>query len=535
MPRRLPLPWALLALVGALYAWNLGTPELSPTDEARSGVIVRDMVEGGRWLLPRTPDGFLCEKPPAYYGLAALATAAFGNSEGILRGVSVVMAMGALAATWALVRHFGTPRAATLALLALASNLLFLHSAREAMVDMTFTCFMTAGMAAYAAARTGRWTPWRSAGFCGVAFGLAVLAKGPLGLALPLGVIGGDLLVETRGRVLKSRRWWGPGAAAISITLLLPCVWYVPGLLRGGREFLETCLLSENFRMPLGRAEGIGVSHHKPFFYYAGRQLAALLPCLILLPALGPWWRDPASARARRFLAAWAGVGFLLFQLAANKRSYYLVPLQPAFAAALGLGFHRALESFPQNRWLVWCVRAPGFIVAFASTAGLVLLLLRPALLPYPELLEARDLRVAAFLVTGIAVGVLLLRTAGLGPGRLAAASGILALFSIAVRSGLVDEIEGSLDETRPFVREMLGKLPPGATPVVLPPIRGYGVDYYWPVPLVHDDAAARAADYVLVRRSRLPALPGRWLPMGAWTFSHDAERDLLLVRKEEP
>ena len=56
----------ILAVVAVLYAWNLGAPELTDTDESRSGVIVRDMVEGGRWLLPRTPDGYLSEKPPAY-------------------------------------------------------------------------------------------------------------------------------------------------------------------------------------------------------------------------------------------------------------------------------------------------------------------------------------------------------------------------------------------------------------------------------------------------------------------------------------
>jgi hypothetical protein len=54
--------WLLIGFLALLFCWNLGRVELSVTDEARSAVIVRDMVEDGHWLLPRTPDGYLCEK-----------------------------------------------------------------------------------------------------------------------------------------------------------------------------------------------------------------------------------------------------------------------------------------------------------------------------------------------------------------------------------------------------------------------------------------------------------------------------------------
>ena len=101
----------LLALVLALYAWNLGAPELTDTDESRSGVIVRDMVEGGHWLLPRTPDGYLCEKPPAYYVTSAVLSSALGRSEAVLRGVSVAAALGTLAITAWLAGLYGSRRA----------------------------------------------------------------------------------------------------------------------------------------------------------------------------------------------------------------------------------------------------------------------------------------------------------------------------------------------------------------------------------------------------------------------------------------
>src|SRR6516164_7800892 len=120
--RNHPVAW-LLGLVAILYFWDLGRVELSVTDEARSGMIARDMLEGN-FLLPRTPDGYLVEKPPAYYATCALLGATFGVNEWTLRGVSAMAALATLAATAWIVLFFGRPRAAALAVAALASNVL---------------------------------------------------------------------------------------------------------------------------------------------------------------------------------------------------------------------------------------------------------------------------------------------------------------------------------------------------------------------------------------------------------------------------
>jgi len=260
-----PVAW-LLGLVAVLYFWDLGRVELSVTDEARSGMIARDMLEGN-FLLPRTPDGYLVEKPPAYYATCALLGATFGVNEWTLRGVSAMAALATLAATAWIVLFFGTPRAAALAVAALASNVLFFTAARTALVDMVLTLFLTVGFAGYIAGRLGRISPERATGICGLAFGLAVLSKGPSLLAVPIAALGGDLLIETRGRFWSVRRPWAPVLGAIVLAVAVSILWYGPGLAIGKGEFLETSILSENFRMPFGHASGIGVSHHKPLYY----------------------------------------------------------------------------------------------------------------------------------------------------------------------------------------------------------------------------------------------------------------------------
>ncbi|MBV8880651.1 MAG: phospholipid carrier-dependent glycosyltransferase, partial [Planctomycetaceae bacterium] len=522
----------LLGLTALLYCWNLGLVELSVTDEARSGMIVRDMVDG-HWLLPRTPDGYLVEKPPAYYGPCAVLGGIFGVNEWTLRGVSVLAALGTLLVTAWIVRLFGSSRAAWLAAAALASNVLFLSTARDALVDMTLTFFLTLGFCGYFAGRLGRLSPARSVLVSGLGFGLAVLSKGPLGLALPLVVCGGEVLIETRGRFWTARGYWGPALGTVGVAVLIAALWYVPGLIVGKGEFLETSILSENFRMPVGKAAGIGVSHRKPWSYYGLRQAAGLLPMLPLLVALPAWLRDPASRDARRLLGCWAAFGFLLFQVAANKRIYYLVPLQPAFAAMIGLAADRWAERKDGPRWSFLGV---GVALAAAGLACVALAFVRPSLsarhgAEIVQEIAVQRLWVAGFgLLFAAAGGGMVLASRG-SPSRMLGSAVALSMLVVAGRNGVGDRFEARFNKSRPFVRDCAPQVPEIATVVLCPPVRGYSIDFYWPGRVVRSERAAQQADYVLVARAKAAKVQGRFDTLGVWKEG-DEDQDVLLLRR---
>ncbi|MBI3856717.1 MAG: glycosyltransferase family 39 protein [Planctomycetes bacterium] len=531
--------WMLIGVLGVVFCWNLGRVELSVTDEARSAVIVRDMVEGGRWLLPRTPDGYLCEKPLAYYGACALLGSVFGIHEWTLRGVSVLMGIAAMFMTWILARLYGPPRAARLAVVALAANVLFIGSARDAMVDMTLAFFLTAGLTAYFAARVGRISPWRAALLCGAAFGLATLSKGPLGIALPIAVAGGDALMEHRGRFWRAFSWWKQGLAALALAVALSCAWYVPGYLRGGMEFLETCLLGENFRMPFGKTKGIGVAHEKNLLYYFGVQLAAILPLLPFLPALVSWMRDRGSDPARRHLAAWLGFGFLLFEIAANKRMYYLIPLQPAVAAMIALAAEQAMKK-NETRPLRTMSLITGIVVLIAML-GTAVFCVRPSLLAglregsVAEAISHQRGWIAVASVGLLGIGAMLVYAARRGPEALMRGAIALALFVVLFRFGVYDRLEAEFDRTRPFIASVVPKLPDGISPVLVPPIKGYSLEFYWPGGLVRDERAAGLSEYLLVARPNLKAVPPPYETLGTWKYGPQGRDDVLLLRKESP
>jgi len=529
--RKHPAAW-LIGLVGLLYLWNLSLVELSVTDEARSGMIVKDML-AGHWLLPRTPDGYLVEKPPAFYGSCALLGSLFGVNEWTLRGVPVLAALGTLAVAAWIVRLYGSPLAAWVTVAALASNIIFLQSARDAMVDMMLTFFLTVGFAGYAAAKLGRLTPEQATGICGIAFGLALLSKGPLGLALPIAVCGGDFLIETKGRLWRLRRPLAPVLGVLLLAVAVAGLWYIPGLLMGKGEFLETSILSENFRMPLGQSTGIGGVHKRPPYYYAGLQLSALLPALPLLAALPGWFRDPSSRNARRVLCCWAAFGFLLFQVVSNKRSYYLVTLQPAFAAMIGLAADRWAEQKDGARW---SFRAGGGLAVLAGLACIVLAFVHPGLdrARAAEIVAAivrHRLWIVGFGVLIFLSGAAMLASLRRGPAALLASAAAFGMVIIAARTGAGDRLEADFNRSRPFVQEVGPRVPAGAHPVIFPPIHGYSVDFYWPVPVPRNAAAAQSAEYVFVTQSNLSALKGNSETLGVWKYGNP-DRDIVLVRR---
>lgn len=532
-----PSGWVLIGLIGILYCWNLARVELSVTDEARSGVIVRDLLEGGHWLLPRTPDGSLCEKPLAYYSLSAILGSCLGINEWTLRGISVLMAVGTLLVTWVLARLFGSPRAAGVAVVGLASNVIFMGSARAALVDMTLACFLTLGLTTYVAARLGRIGRWTAVGVCGLSFGIATLSKGPLGIVLPAIVAGGDALIEHRGAFWRARVLWKEGLTCFLFSLAVSCVWYVPGAIRGGKEFLETCLLSENFRMPTGDAQGIGVSHRKPILYYFGIQLAAVLPLLPLFPTWVGWAKDPGSSQARRLLGVWAGFGFLLFEAAVNKRMYYLLPLQPPLAVATGLAAESALSSSP-SRWLRLSTGGVAGLIILASIA-LGILCCRPQWMSslHEGALTDALLHQRGWVLSGgmalFLVGVALFGSCWRGPDFSVRMSLMLALAMIAVRTGVGDRLESEFDRTRPFVRAMQTKLAKGQVPVIWPPVRGYSIDFYWPERIRRSESAAIEAKCVLVARSNLSRVRTPFETLGTWRYGVNGRDDIFLLRKE--
>lgn len=362
--RRARAGWLVLAACLLLFGYGLaGTPFRALFDDVDRALIARNMADRGDWVTPWYHGRPLYTKPPLFYWLGAVSYSLLERRDELPANlVSVLCATVTVLATWALGRRLLDDRAALAGALTLATSYLFLMMARQPMIDMTLAAGLTGCLAALARLRFA--PPARpTACWAAAAVGLAaaILAKGPLPLAL-LALAAAPLAWPKRAEATlaagaapapvgppgPSGRWRRAGRVALFLALtaalVLPWFLAVSGSPLAGQTWRAELLGR------LGEASPGRPWPQKPWWFYFA-DMVNFLPWLPLLPAaLALAWR---RRRERRwlFLLAWGVGGLLLMSLGSpSKRSYYLLPLYPAFALLVGGLWAAAAAEAPPAR-----------------------------------------------------------------------------------------------------------------------------------------------------------------------------------------
>jgi 4-amino-4-deoxy-L-arabinose transferase-like glycosyltransferase len=318
----------------ALLLLQASIAPLQEPDEGRSASIAWEMMARGDWLTPRLNGICYYEKPPLFFWCAAAAMAVLGPVELAPRIPSVLASFLTVlvVAHWG--RSFGRPGAGGLAGAALASMLLFALIARVALVDPLLTLAIAASL--YCADRflldrpPAEATPGRyRLGFWG-ALALAVLAKGPVGIVIPLASVAVFSLATRDWRSLGSLL--RPDGILLFAVIAAP--WFV-AMSRRNPDYPAEFLLGQNLDRFI---EGSRFNRDKPFWYYLPVLLIGFLPWSLLLPGIvadvREAWKDRRGPESRRrlFLASAVLVPFLLLSIAHSKLLHYLLPICPPFA-----------------------------------------------------------------------------------------------------------------------------------------------------------------------------------------------------------
>ena len=204
----------MLAAAPLLFAGLGGVPFDDP-GEGMHAEIARELT-ASRDPFALTLNGVrYVDKPPLLYVLIAAASAVAGPSEATARAVSAGAAVAAVGATaWLGARLLG-PRGGLVAGVALLTSTGFFAYGRYVRPETLFVAALAGGFAlCLVGIRDGR------RGLCaaGLAvFGLAALAKDPLGALLPPLVIGVALALGGRARPLSAWLPWTGVAACLVI------------------------------------------------------------------------------------------------------------------------------------------------------------------------------------------------------------------------------------------------------------------------------------------------------------------------------
>jgi 4-amino-4-deoxy-L-arabinose transferase-like glycosyltransferase len=427
----------LIALWAVVCLPNLGGPSLWDIDEGNNAECFREMRSSGNLIVPTFNYALREDKPALLYWCQIASAELFGVNETAARFPSALAALLAILAVYELGRQMFATRTALLAGVILATSVGLLGAAHFANPDALLLCFSTLLLTLfwhdYRRSSEGRGRGWLIG--AAIAAGLAVLAKGPVGLVLPAGVI---LLFLAWQRQL-SRLWDVRLPGMILVFLLVAAPWYVWVGVETKGAWLKGFLQNHNVGRALNPMEG----HSGPPWYYLIVLLAGLAPWSIFLgPTLWHTWRrlrategaSDSERSAIRFLIAYFAVFFVFFSLVRTKLPNYILPSYPALVL---------LTAHLLERWRRGEVGLPAWLLR-ASLACLALLGvgLAGGLVVASGWLDLRVLRGRAFPdlvswawlgmvpVLGAATGAWLLRRGQRG-GMIASVAGCAVLLAV--------------------------------------------------------------------------------------------------------
>ncbi len=386
--------WLIVGLALIIASLSLGRRDLWSPDEPKYALVAQEMITSGEWLIPHVNGRLYPDKPPLFFWSIAAASLLFGGVgqsaavfPSIVAGVVVLLATARLT-------HLLAPDAPrwapVLAVGMLAVTYRFAQQMLHGQIDMLLTaCTTTAflflvcgsGFAPKVDARRRHLV----AGFA--LMGLANLAKGPVGLLIPLGglLVGARLAHRDRGeprlslrrRLIDPRAWWP--------LILVPALWLVPAAIHAFASGQEIWLSDILFKQTAVRYAN-SWHHHQPVWYFLIVPLYDMLPIVWLLPAAIPsLWktRTPESYPfARKLLAGVFLFAIVFFSIPSGKRGLYLLPAYPMVAVWLSLDLAHRLQTRGRS------ARSPRFAGAvLACLAGTIatVLLVRPLIENFAE------------------------------------------------------------------------------------------------------------------------------------------------------
>ncbi|MBL7155872.1 MAG: glycosyltransferase family 39 protein [Candidatus Omnitrophica bacterium] len=321
----------LAIFAGFLFFTGLDTMPLTDPDEVFYAETAREMTERGEFLTPYIFGKPQFEKPPFYYWLVILSFRAFGINEFSARFPSALLAIFGVIGVYLLGRAMLNRRAAFLAAVIMATSVEYLALSRACVTDMALAVFILYAFLFffYGHNFTSGKTKWYL--FSAAFLGIAVLTKGPIGVLLPVIIIG---IYLTAAKDLKSLKKI-PFLSGTLLFLAISLPWYFLVYKTHGKEFIDMFFGFHNI------TRFLHPEHPSSDFlyYYIIVILAGFFPWSAFLPVSLWQARREKEQRIRRsnlFLIIWCLVIFIFFTFSRTKLVTYVFPLFPALALLTG-------------------------------------------------------------------------------------------------------------------------------------------------------------------------------------------------------
>ncbi|MDC8786997.1 ArnT family glycosyltransferase [Roseateles koreensis] len=352
MQRLLHHPWWSLALAALALLVTLPYRPVALPDEGRYVGVAAMMWHSGDWLTPHINGLPYFHKPPLFYWLAGLSFGLSGENAIGARVVPWLAALAAMASLTQLIRrHLGDkpgelgPSAAAWALIFMVAQPLWHLGSQFANLDMLVASCISIAICSLASHAMKPSTRLRSLGFAAMALG--VLAKGLIGVVLPLLVLGVWLFWAQGWRSVLQLLWWRGWV----LFALVGLPWFLL-MEQHNPDFFHYFFVVHHFN----RYASDGFNNVMPAWFYPGVLIIMTLPWAPVWLWLMPQRRTRRNALGQLALV-WLLAITLFFTLPSSKLLGYILPVGPALALLIA----PQLAAWQLNA-RGWLQRLPGLL-----------------------------------------------------------------------------------------------------------------------------------------------------------------------------
>lgn len=406
----------LIIVTCSVFLTGLGEARLWDRDEPRNSGASREMLARGDVIVPTFNGELRAHKPILIYWSQMACYKLFGESEFSARLPSALSAILSVLAVAVLASRLsghatGISQEGFWAAGSLATCLMFVLAGRAATPDGLLIAFSTLGISLLVLSCLAPAAPYSSGGVRSarwllgmsgyVMLGIAALAKGPVGVILPIGVVSLWWLFNYELQVAQNKQknaekngilraiaftwrainpvrcfyaaWQLKLVPGLLLTAAVCVPWYYQVGVATDGEFLRGFFLEHN----VGRAVNSMEGHGGSIFFYPVAFLAGTFPWSLWLVPVTLWAiRSAKTSVVHRQLviltATWIGVYITAFSIASTKLPSYITPCYAGAALALG-GYLRHFEigwSLPAA-WQRWGAYAFAVVSGVGIAAGL--------------------------------------------------------------------------------------------------------------------------------------------------------------------
>lgn len=341
-----------MVIIAALLLFvRLGSAPIYILDEAKNAQCAREMWDRGDWVVPTFNGGLRTDKPALHYWFMRAAYQVGGVGAAQARFFSAFFGLLLVCITYHKVKAWVGNGIAFFSAAALVLSPHFLFEFRLSVPDPYLIFFTTLGLYFGYGYLEGK--KRLSLLLTSVSLGLAMLAKGPVALALPGLVFMAYVVVKKYWWVFKDPYIF----ASVFIALVIAAPWYYAVHEATGGAFTRGFFLDHNLNRFSAEKEG----HGGPFIITPLIVVLGMLPAsLLAICGMGKrqgFWGNPLFLFAFIVVAVYV----CFFSISSTKLPNYPMPCYPFVAILAGFTAHNVFTGkakVPGWVWATWLVLA---------------------------------------------------------------------------------------------------------------------------------------------------------------------------------